>query len=288
MRFALSPWHRPLLLALCLLGLPLAAQAEDLLSIQMVDEARMWQSKGRMDLAADTWRRLLITNPQHGEALVGLAKIQLQAGHLQDAQALLARAARLPKKPSTYPQVLAALQTAKARAEAPPPKPSAPLPVSAAPVAAATPAPNARLPQAAPTTTPSAKAAPTQPRKSAAPAPSATPAPPPPPTKLSATAHKPAAMPVPPPPTEVQVTPIPFRSVQAREPAEPLDDDKRPESVQLRGSSELLQGARAPSAAPSAAPTPPSRAPDTPTKSPSKNKPRPYRPAPALSPPLSE
>ncbi|MGQ0709788.1 MAG: tetratricopeptide repeat protein [Rhodoferax sp.] len=273
---------RALACALCLALWSMPGRAEDLLSSQMVDEARMWQSKGRMDLASDTWRRLLITNPQHGEALVSLARIQLQSGQLAQAQALLARAARLAKKPAAYAQVAAALQAAQSRADA------APAGTTDVPARAA-----AASPPTAPVAPPVA-AQPTRPPPKAVAAPnSPPPAEPRPPAQVRsaggpapakpASTQRPAPAPVPPPSTEVQVTPIPFRTVEARETPAPDAQEQRSDGMQLRSSSQLLLGGAASPGAPT-----PARTSDTAAKTSPKNKPRPYRPAPALSPPLSE
>jgi hypothetical protein len=71
-----------------------ASARDDLMTSQIVDEARTWQQKGRDDLAADAWHRLLVTTPQHGEALVSLGLIMAKSGDMAQAKALYARASR--------------------------------------------------------------------------------------------------------------------------------------------------------------------------------------------------
>lgn len=68
--------------------------ADDLITRQMADEARMWQQKDREDLAANIWRRLLITEPRHRQALVQLGIIEARSGNLAAAESLYARARR--------------------------------------------------------------------------------------------------------------------------------------------------------------------------------------------------
>ncbi len=87
-------------LVLCMLLLAfhsLAFSADDLVTSQMVDEARLWQSKGRDDLASNVWRRILVTNPQHPEALINLGTIEVRAGRISEAQVLYQRAKRSSK-----------------------------------------------------------------------------------------------------------------------------------------------------------------------------------------------
>lgn len=71
--------------------------ADDLLTIQLIEEARQWQDKERDDLAAELWRKLLRTNPKHQEALVKLAGIEARAGNLKESEALLSRVGAVPK-----------------------------------------------------------------------------------------------------------------------------------------------------------------------------------------------
>ncbi|MBX9834543.1 MAG: hypothetical protein K2X65_00010, partial [Burkholderiaceae bacterium] len=52
------------------------AYAEDLMTSQLADQARQWQEKGRDDLAADLWRKILRADPKHAEARAKLLQIE--------------------------------------------------------------------------------------------------------------------------------------------------------------------------------------------------------------------
>jgi hypothetical protein len=52
------------------------AYAEDLMNSQLADQARQWQEKGRDDLAADLWRKILRADPKHAEARAKLLQIE--------------------------------------------------------------------------------------------------------------------------------------------------------------------------------------------------------------------
>lgn len=110
-----------LALCICLLALhSLAFSADDLVTSQMVDEARMWQSKGRTDLASNIWRRILVTNPQHVEALANLGVTEALAGNWEEAQSLYQRARRKGKATSpTMIRLNELVQQQERRAEAP-------------------------------------------------------------------------------------------------------------------------------------------------------------------------
>ena len=99
-----------ILLAGALLA-PIGWAADDLLSSQMVDEARAWMQKGRNDLAAEVWRKLLRTNSRHPEALVNLGLIEARIGNVREAQALHQRAGQLAKPPQGLKELSAILST---------------------------------------------------------------------------------------------------------------------------------------------------------------------------------
>ncbi len=94
-------------LAVLLMQPAWASSRDDLMTSQIVEEARTWQSKGRDDLAADAWHRLLVTNPQHGEALVSLGLILAKSGELSQAKALYARASRTTVSSSSISKLAA-------------------------------------------------------------------------------------------------------------------------------------------------------------------------------------
>lgn len=104
--------------------------ADDLMTSQLVDQARQWQQKNRDDLAAEIWRKLLRTDPIHGEALVELGLIEVRADRPGEARALLERANRISPAPRSLGRLSAAL-TAAASANnkaSPPPKSEHPVP----------------------------------------------------------------------------------------------------------------------------------------------------------------
>lgn len=109
-----------------------ADAADDLQSVQMVEQARLWQRKNRDDLAADIWRKLLLIDPKHAEALVNLGIIESHAGNLAEAETLYSRAAQLSPRPSGLKDLSAALDAAKGAGsnklppQAMPPKQAAP------------------------------------------------------------------------------------------------------------------------------------------------------------------
>lgn len=98
-----------LTLALAAFGPP-ARGTEDLMSSQLVDQARHWQQKDRDDIAADLWRKLLRTDPGHPEALVKLGVIEARAGNIKEAMTLYNQANQLTKQPAGLSQLSAVLK----------------------------------------------------------------------------------------------------------------------------------------------------------------------------------
>lgn len=94
-----------------------AWSADDLISSQLADEARAWQQKNRDDLAADLWRKLLRSDPNHPEALVRLGMIELRAGNIKAAEMLHQRARRLSPPPAELFALTAALDSLKQQAK---------------------------------------------------------------------------------------------------------------------------------------------------------------------------
>lgn len=126
-----------LALALALLALP-AGAGDDLMSSQLVDQARHWQQKNRDDIAAELWSKLLRANPTHAEALVQLGAIEARAGHLNEAEALYSRASRLAPPPAGLKELSIAIRTAKGTTQDLPPAPVKPEPRKPAPETAKT------------------------------------------------------------------------------------------------------------------------------------------------------
>ncbi len=74
----------------------------------LIAQARRWQERGRSDLAAASWRKLLAFEPAHAEALQGLAQAQIELGQAEAAADTLATLRR------THPE-LPALRKLEAR-----------------------------------------------------------------------------------------------------------------------------------------------------------------------------
>lgn len=113
-----------------------ARSADDLIGSELVHQAREWQQKDRDDLAADLWRKLLRSNPQHSEALVKLGLIEARAGNLRAAEELYNRASQLAKPPMGLNQLSIALkadQRSPSDSALSPPK-SKPEPSKSAPI----------------------------------------------------------------------------------------------------------------------------------------------------------
>jgi cytochrome c-type biogenesis protein CcmH/NrfG len=105
-----------LTLVFALLGQAVMAD-DDLMSSQMVDQARQWQHKNRSDLAAELWRKLLLTAPRHPEALVKLGTIEARAGNVKEAEALYIRANQLATPPAGLKELYAVILAAKGSSE---------------------------------------------------------------------------------------------------------------------------------------------------------------------------
>jgi len=99
---------RKRLTPLCLVGLaglsvlsaPAWAQSASIQ--QLVSQGNYWQDQGREDLAADTWRKLLATDANQPDALLGLGLIDLNQGRRAEAQKRLQQLqARHPRAAQT-------------------------------------------------------------------------------------------------------------------------------------------------------------------------------------------
>lgn len=61
--------------------------ANELAIKTLTDQARYWQGKGRGDLAADAWKKLLSLDPNHIDALSSLAQFELDNNRLEASRA---------------------------------------------------------------------------------------------------------------------------------------------------------------------------------------------------------
>ncbi|WMJ67795.1 cellulose biosynthesis protein BcsC [Stenotrophomonas sp. 24(2023)] len=88
------------LIDLCVLTAP--AWAQNASVQQLVNQGNYWHDQGREDLAADTWRKLLATDANQPDALLGLGLIDLNQGRRAEAQKRLQLLqARHPQAPQT-------------------------------------------------------------------------------------------------------------------------------------------------------------------------------------------
>ncbi|MCD9006570.1 BCSC C-terminal domain-containing protein [Luteimonas sp. XNQY3] len=79
-------------LELGLLALPAQAQVDP--TRQLAEQGRYWYEQGRGDLAAEAWKRLLATDPNQPDALLGLGLIDAGEGRAAEARARLAQLQR--------------------------------------------------------------------------------------------------------------------------------------------------------------------------------------------------
>lgn len=96
----LKPLYLVGLTGLCVLTAPAWAQSTSVQ--QLVSQGNYWQDQGRDDLATDAWRKLLATDANQPDALLGLGLIDLNQGRRADAQKRLQTLqARHPSAPQT-------------------------------------------------------------------------------------------------------------------------------------------------------------------------------------------
>src|SRR5258708_18087521 len=67
----------------------------------LIEKARTLEGRGRLDLAAQTWKQVLMAEPNQPEALASLARFTKQTGQLKDSQLYLERLKRInPNDPA--------------------------------------------------------------------------------------------------------------------------------------------------------------------------------------------
>ena len=72
---------------------PVAAADNQAVSV-LIDQARYWKDKGRGDLAAEAWQKVLLVDPNNGDALFGLGTLEAESGRAESAQGYLNRLQR--------------------------------------------------------------------------------------------------------------------------------------------------------------------------------------------------
>lgn len=81
----LKGWRLTAIAAGCLISLGVSA-ADSAAVNQLVQQAQFWEQKQRPDLARDSWKRVLESDPDHAEALNRLAVLEAAAGNNNEAR----------------------------------------------------------------------------------------------------------------------------------------------------------------------------------------------------------
>src|SRR5438874_12049985 len=77
----------------------LAAQTQGDVDI-LLSKARSLEARGRMDLAAQNWKQILLVSPNQTEAIAGLARYAKQNGDTEEERSYLDRLRKInPKDP---------------------------------------------------------------------------------------------------------------------------------------------------------------------------------------------
>ena len=104
---------RVLLVSACTIILPPAtAWAADSPAIRiLLDRAKTQAQSGHLDIAASTWKQVLVSEPNNMEALRSLASVEAQLGHQQESESYIQRLKKLGASSTEIGQ----LQGTKAR-----------------------------------------------------------------------------------------------------------------------------------------------------------------------------
>ncbi|PWU06431.1 MAG: hypothetical protein C5B47_07560, partial [Verrucomicrobia bacterium] len=90
--------HLLFLLAL-VVAAPAPSQAPGGVDI-LLGKARSLEARGRIDLAADNWRKILLVNPNQTEAIAGLARVAKENGQIDEERSYLDRLRKInPRDP---------------------------------------------------------------------------------------------------------------------------------------------------------------------------------------------
>ena len=96
-----------------LLVMAVPASANDSVAVKtLTEQARFWEGKGRSDLAAAAWKRLLQIEPKNPEALAGLAQFELDNGRVDSAKAITEE---LKKQPQANRETIKRIEGAAAQ-----------------------------------------------------------------------------------------------------------------------------------------------------------------------------
>ena len=87
--------------------------ADDSLGVKTLKEqAKFWESKGRMDLAVSAWKRLLQLDPRNSEALAGIAQFEVENNRPDAARAITDE---LKKQPEANRDAIRRIENASAQ-----------------------------------------------------------------------------------------------------------------------------------------------------------------------------
>lgn len=87
--------------------------ADDALAVKTLKEqAKFWESKGRMDLAVSAWKRLLQLDPRNSEALAGIAQFEVENNRPDAARAITDE---LKKQPEANRDAIRRIENASAQ-----------------------------------------------------------------------------------------------------------------------------------------------------------------------------
>lgn len=94
-----------ILLASLVCGTAAPVKAQSHATELLLDKARLLEARGRLDLAAQTWKQVLIADPNQQEALAGMARAARQRGAESEAKAFLERLRRVNPNHPAIPQM---------------------------------------------------------------------------------------------------------------------------------------------------------------------------------------
>ena len=87
--------------------------ADDALGVKTLKEqAKFWETKGRMDLAVSAWKRLLQLDPRNSEALAGIAQFEVENNRPDAARAITDE---LKKQPDVNRDAIRRIENASAQ-----------------------------------------------------------------------------------------------------------------------------------------------------------------------------
>src|ERR1700748_2497838 len=89
-----NPYRNLLVLAACTLAISLPCRlyaVDSAAEKALLAKAQTLAASGRMDMAVQTWQQVLLADPNSREALLGIAKADMQLGKTEEAKKYLDR-----------------------------------------------------------------------------------------------------------------------------------------------------------------------------------------------------